>query len=269
MRCGFGPKHVVFLEGRWNAFPTLSAHLGKLAIYTTIGLPFNCVSPTVMESVRLHKARLRVTHTPLPFINYVHRDAARALCGESAGRGRSPDSNVGPPEALAPTSDRSPHSLPFRIESEGVRGRPTLPPGRSSMGRSFLCFSLKGARTWLVADRFLDYSQNRPYPAKSDPKSIPFQGSARHSLSPIITGERHGGDEIRKRAHSQAGLEQRGVARVAKKGETRSLTRRIRTGFALFFRQSAQGRIRATPSLPSNKSGRARRLSFSITGGPS
>ena len=44
MRCGFGPKHVILREGVWDHFQTLSAHLGKVAIYTTSQLPFNLMS---------------------------------------------------------------------------------------------------------------------------------------------------------------------------------------------------------------------------------
>ena len=105
-----------------------------------------------------------------------------------------------------------------------------------------------------MAGLFLHSISDRPYPAESDPKSIPFSAGARRSLSPIITRERHGGDEIRKRAHLQAGSEQRGVARLAKKGETRSLTRRIRTGFAhssVTLPYTGMN-VRATPSLPIN-----------------
>ena len=118
----------------------------------------------------------------------------------------------------------------------------------------------------------MDYSQNRPYPAKSDPKSIPFQGSARLTLSPIITGERHGGDEIRKRAHLQAGLEQRGVGQGAPKGRNTITHTKDPSWICSVLQTECPGThpsIRATPSLPSNKSGWTRLASLAIIPGAS
>lgn len=66
-------------------FPSLSAHQGKVVDHTTIWLSFNFVSLTITKASLSGEWQLRVTHTPLPFINHVHQKFSRALCAEHLG----------------------------------------------------------------------------------------------------------------------------------------------------------------------------------------
>lgn len=116
-------------------FQALSAHQGKLVDYTTIWLSFNFVSPRMTLSSLSGEWQLRVTHTPLPFINHVHQKFSRALCAEHLGPRKVTRLNAGPPEALSlsrATVTRSPHHC-----GENESADRTLPPGRSSTKAPF------------------------------------------------------------------------------------------------------------------------------------
>ena len=108
------------------------------------------------------------------------------------------------------------------------RGVPRLRP-------ALLLLVLKSWRAArLVADRFFHSHSDRPYPAELDRPRIPFPARARHSLSSIITGERHGRCQIRKCMHLQAGsVAAGGRPDCPREEETRSPTRRIRNRFVL------------------------------------
>lgn len=107
---------------------------------------------------------------------------------------------------LAPVSDRNSHSLPSDGSEEASpqtalcrRGVPRLRPALLLL----VLESWRAAR--LVADHFFHSHSDRPYPAELDRPRIPFPARARHGLSSIITGERHGRCQIRKCMHLQAG----------------------------------------------------------------
>ena len=118
-------------------FPSLSAHQGKVVDHTTIRLSLDFVSLTITKASLSGEWQLRVTHTPLPFIYHVHRVLASTSNREHPGpRMVTWLDNLVTGGALAPVSDRSSHSLsPL---GQRMRGRPTLPPGRSSMGPTAL-----------------------------------------------------------------------------------------------------------------------------------
>ena len=116
-------------------FPGLSAHQGKVVDYTTIWLSLNFVSPSMTLSSLCGEWQLRVTHTPLPFTEHVFESVASTLCAKHLGPRMVTRLNAGPPEALSlsrATVTRSPHHC-----GENESADRTLPPGRSSMGRSF------------------------------------------------------------------------------------------------------------------------------------
>ena len=148
------------------------------------------------------------------------------------GRGGSPGWITSSPEALSlsrATVTRSPHHC-----GENESADRTLPPGRSSTKvRPFVLVLESWRAVRLVADRFFHSHSDRPYPAESDPKCIPFSGGRRLHPRAKKTGERHGRCQIRKCMHLQAGsVAAGGRPDCPREEETRSPTRRIRNRFA-------------------------------------
>lgn len=123
------------------------------------------------------------------------------------GRGRSPGWITSSPEALSLSRATVTLTLSLRMEAREAspqtalcrRGVPRLRPALLLL----VLESWRAAR--LVADHFFHSHSDRPYPAELDRPRIPFPARARHGLSSIITGERHGRCQIRKCMHLQAG----------------------------------------------------------------
>lgn len=174
---------------------------------------------------------------------------------------------------LAPVSDRNSHSLPSDGSEEASpqtalcrRGVPRLRP-------ALLLLVLESWRAVrLVADRFFHSHSDRPYPAESDPKCIPFSAGARPGLSSIITGERHGRVPDSK-VHAFAGgfRGSGGSPGLLQKGR-KIITHTKDPSWICPSSGTSPLRcpsIVATPSLLINESWWTRRLSLAINTGPS
>lgn len=181
-------------RGVWCHFQPLSAHQGKVSIHTTIWLSLNFVSPNMTLSSLSGERNLRVTHTPLPFNWQSTRCSPEHSVQNIWGRGWSPGWITSSPEALSLSRATVTLTLSLRMEAREAspqtalcrRGAPRLRP-------ALLLLVLESWRAVrLVADRFFHSHSDRPYPAESDPKCIPFSGERRLHQRAKKTGERHG-----------------------------------------------------------------------------